>query len=211
MSERSRPLSRRALVRSAAAAPLVAVAAQLREGSISLAEAADAYAKASDITDEEWTKLIQRGKKPDHYGPALPECKYKAVCAEVWSYVLVGTGGTAFDFGADVSPILKAYDYPAPGDIPGVPGQVSSGRAICRDLDCFDPTGEDPPTNACAYLVGFKAAQAANKDGRKITWADYTQAWYDVYKFVGRRNGKAKDCGLAAKRDQPVAAFGSGC
>ena len=144
-----RRLSRRALMKAAAIAPIIAAARQ-------------AWA---DPTTRNVLEFMRVAPMPaddvryvrDNAGDVDPD-KIEIVWRVLWAHFQLGLAGVQVQVAPDFSLVQTAYLEPIAEN-----SDTTTGAKIAENvgLDKFDPLGNDYQTNVCAYICAHKAALLA--------------------------------------------------
>lgn len=200
MSERQAPMSRRAMVKAAAATPLLVLAAEVaRARGPAGQEALALLQEQSEIDPGEMRALLAEAEKyygDKGYPQPFPKDKLERITSVLWAFIVFGVNDQK-----KLPPgmLIAAYRY-------------KSGHHIIDNLDDFDQYGLDSETNLCAYLVGYLAVIKSGSHTEMISPENYESAWQDVKGRMmikkARIAGMKKD---GPKDGSPSLTFGSGC
>ncbi len=173
----SRPLSRRALLRSAAIAPVMAAGCRLWTHP-NQADMDIMMSATRSIDPAALKRIADRAVNQDH---VTDRDKFELVVRMLWLNFTFGLGNVQIKSGLDI--LELAYNK-------------GSGAALVKNINAgeFDPFGNDHLTNFCAYVCGHKAATKAIAGGGKmeVTKTVYEGSWDDTEREMKQKLSSAR-------------------
>jgi hypothetical protein len=200
----SRRLSRRALMKAAAIAPVVAAGRQAWANPSAVNLSALAMVAPFPPAGLEYVRT-----KSVADVPGVDADRVELVWRVLWSHFVWGLGkATRQD---DVALVKAAYDEPVK-----LGALKTTGTLIAENVqqDKFDPIGNDYQTNVCAYICGHKAALAALADPnapKPIDPAIYKVARADTQKEMSAKLVVARGPGGGQPATPGSASLGFAC
>jgi hypothetical protein len=188
----SRRLSRRALMKAAAIAPVIALGRK--------AWAQPTPANVAQLAA--WTKPVPATELNEVLALAetagADRTKFELVARALWTHFTFGVGNKV----TVPDPIFKlGYTH-------------KSGGFLVEHVkkDDFDPLGNDYQTNVCAYICGHHAALIALANGKTaIDEPIYTQAWTQTETEMKQKIQKAEAAMEAMGKTVKPPSLGHGC